>query len=166
MTLWVKPFDAVTTATPLYLAKIGQAVPSYWDLFIGNRAGSLGETSVLAILLAAAFLLLTRIIDWPAPTAYIGTVALLCFILGKDPLFNVMSGGLLFGAFFMATDYVTTPVSIKGRFVFGLGCGIMTVLIRFYGGFPEGVNYSILLMNILTPMIDSNTRPRVFGRKK
>jgi len=166
MTLWVKPFDAITTATPLYLSKIGQTVPGYWDLFIGNRAGSLGETSALAILLAALFLLLTRIIDWPAPTAYIGTVVLLCFLLGKDPVFNVLSGGLLFGAIFMATDYVTTPVSTLGRFLFGLGCGIMTVLIRFYGGFPEGVNYSILLMNILTPIIDSSIRPRVYGRKQ
>ena len=166
MTHWIKPLDTITSATPLFLAKMGQAVPGYWDLFIGNRAGSLGETSVLMILVGAAILLWKKIIDWPAPTAYLGTVALLAFILGKDPLFAVLSGGLMIGAFFMATDYVTTPVTTKGRFIFGLGCGIMTVLIRFYGGFPEGVNYSILFMNILTPLIDKYARPRLFGRVK
>ena len=166
MTHWVKPLDSITTATPLFLAKMGQAVPGYWDLFIGNRAGSLGETSVLAILIGAAILFYKKIIDWPAPTAYIGTVALLTLILGRDPIFYVLSGGLMLGAFFMATDYVTAPVTTKGRFIFGVGCGIMTVLIRFYGGFPEGVNYSILFMNILTPIIDKYARPRLYGRLK
>lgn len=166
MTTWVKPFETVTAATPLYLAKIHQIVPGYWELFIGNRAGSLGETSALAILIGAAILFWKKIIDWPAPVAYIGTVALLTFLLGHDPIFYVLSGGLLIGAFFMATDYVTTPVTTKGRFIFGLGCGIMTVLVRFFGGFPEGVNYSILLMNILTPIIDTYARPKLFGEVK
>jgi electron transport complex protein RnfD len=166
LTNWVKPLDSITTATPLFLAKMGQAVPGYWDLFLGNRAGSLGETSVLAILIGAAILFYKKIIDWPAPTAYIGTVALLTLILGRDPIFYVLSGGLMLGAFFMATDYVTAPVTTKGRFIFGAGCGIMTVLIRFYGGFPEGVNYSILFMNILTPIIDKYARPRLYGRLK
>lgn len=166
MTSWIKPFDAVTTATPLYLMKIHQAVPSYWDLFIGNRAGSLGETSVLALLIGAGILLALKIIDWPAPTAYIGTVALLSFMLGHDPIFYVLSGGLILGAFFMATDYVTVPVTTKGRFIFGLGCGVITVLIRFFGSFPEGVNYSILFMNIFTPVIDRYARPRLFGKVK
>jgi len=164
MTTWVRPFDAVTTATPLFLVnKMQAAAPAYWDMFIGNRAGSLGETSVLAILIGAAILFLARVVDWPAPTAYIGSVALLTFLLGHDPLFGLLSGGLMLGAFFMATDYVTSPVTTKGRFIFGLGCGIMTVGIRYFGGFPEGVNYSILLMNMLTPMIDKYARPKLFG---
>ncbi|MDD5382527.1 MAG: RnfABCDGE type electron transport complex subunit D [Candidatus Margulisbacteria bacterium] len=164
MTTWIRPFDAVTTATPLFLVnKMHQAAPGYWDLFIGNRAGSLGETSVLAILIGALVLLLTRVIDWPAPAAFIGSVALFSWLLGHDPWFAIMSGGLMIGAFFMATDYVTAPVTTKGRFIFGLGCGIMTVLIRYFGGFPEGVNYSILFMNILTPLIDRYARPKLFG---
>ncbi len=167
MTAWVRPFDAVTTATPLYLVnKLHEAAPSYWDLFIGNRAGSMGETSVLALLIGGGLLLLIRVIDWPAPTAFIGTVAIFSFLLGHDPLFAIMSGGLILGAFFMATDYVTAPVTTKGRFIFGLGCGILTVLIRYFGGFPEGVNYSILLMNMLTPIIDKYVRPRLFGEVK
>ena len=166
MTTWIKPFDAVTTATPLFLAKMHEAVPGYWDLFIGSRAGALGETSAIAILIGAAILLWKKVIDWPAPAAFIGTVAALSFILGYDPLFQVLSGGLLLGAFFMATDYITAPVTSQGRFIFGLGCGIMTVLIRFYGGFPEGVNYSILLMNMLTPIIDTYVRPELYGKAK
>jgi len=167
MTNWVRPFDAVTTATPLFLVnKMHEAAPSYWTMFIGERAGSLGETSVLMILIGALLLFLIKIIDWPAPTAYIGSVALLSWLLGHDPLFAILSGGLMLGAFFMATDYVTTPVTSKGRFIFGLGCGIMTVLIRYYGGFPEGVNYSILFMNILTPLIEKYARPRLYGGKK
>ncbi|MFA4843485.1 MAG: RnfABCDGE type electron transport complex subunit D [Candidatus Margulisiibacteriota bacterium] len=163
MTSWVRPFDAVTTATPLYLAKIHEAGPSYLQLFLGDRAGSLGETSILAILIGALILYWNNIIDWPAPTAFIGSVFVLTFLLGHDPIYYVLSGGLVFGAFFMATDYVTTPVTTAGRFIFGLGCGVITVLIRFYGGFPEGVNYSILLMNIMTPIIDKYVRPRVYG---
>lgn len=167
MTTWVRPFDAITTATPLFLVnKMHAAAPSYWSLFIGNRAGSLGETSVLAILIGALILFIAKIIDWPAPTAYIGTVFILTFLLGHDPLFGILSGGLMLGAFFMATDYVTTPVTTKGRFIFGLGCGVMTVLIRYFGGFPEGVNYSILLMNMLTPIIDKYMRPRLLGEVK
>jgi electron transport complex protein RnfD len=166
MTTWVTPIDSLTTASPLFLAKMNEAVPGYLNLFIGNRAGSLGETSVLAILIGAAILYWKKIIDWPAPAAYIGSVAILTLILGQDPLFHVLSGGLLLGAFFMATDYVTAPVTIAGRFIFGLGCGIITVLIRLYGGFPEGVNYSILFMNMLTPVIDAYVRPRLFGGVK
>lgn len=166
MTAWVRPFDAVTSATPLFLAKMGERVPDYLTLFIGNRAGSLGETSAIAILIGAAILFWKKIIDWPAPTAYIGTVFLLSLAFGKDPLFHALSGGLLIGAFFMATDYVTVPVTTWGRFIFGLGCGTMTVLIRLFGGFPEGVNYSILFMNMFTPMIDKYVHPRLYGRVK
>lgn len=165
MTTWTKPFEAITTATPLFLDKMGQATPGYLDLFLGNRAGSLGETSVLMILIGAGILFWKKIIDWPAPTAYLGTVGILSLLLGHDPLFALLSGGLMIGAFFMATDYVTAPVTTQGRFIFGMGCGVMTVLIRYYGGFPEGVNYSILFMNILTPIIDKYARPRLFGSK-
>jgi electron transport complex protein RnfD len=167
MTSWVKPFDAVTTATPLYLVnKLHQAAPGYWDLFLGNRAGSLGETSALAILIGAGLLLLTGVIDWAAPAAMIGAVGLLTWLLGHDPLFGILSGGVLLGAFFMATDYVTAPVTVKGRFYFGLGCGLLTVLIRYFGGFPEGVCYAILIMNMLTPVIDKYARPRLYGEVK
>jgi electron transport complex protein RnfD len=167
MTNWVRPFDAVTIATPLYLVnKLHEAGSSYWDLFIGNRAGSLGETSVLAILLGAGLLLLIGVIDWSTPIAFIGAVAFLSWFLGHDPLFAILSGGLLFGAFFMATDFVTAPVTTKGRFVFGLGCGLLTVLIRYFGGFPEGVNYAILIMNMITPIIDRYAIPRVYGVKR
>ncbi|MDD4179583.1 MAG: RnfABCDGE type electron transport complex subunit D [Candidatus Margulisbacteria bacterium] len=167
MTTWVRPFDAITTATPLYVVnKLHEAGPGYWNLFIGNRAGSLGETSVLAILIGALILLAARVIDWPAPTAFIGSVGILSWLLGHDPLFAMLSGGLILGAFFMATDYVTAPVTTKGRFIFGLGCGLMTVLIRYFGGFPEGVNYSILFMNIFTPLIDKYARPRLFGQRR
>jgi electron transport complex protein RnfD len=165
MTTWTRPFDALTTATPLFLDKMGLAVPGYLDLFLGNRAGSLGETSVLMILIGAGILFWKKIIDWPAPAAYLGTVGILSLLLGRDPLFALLSGGLMIGAFFMATDYVTAPVTTQGRFIFGMGCGVMTILIRFYGGFPEGVNYSILFMNILTPLIDKYARPRLFGSK-
>ncbi|OGB87935.1 hypothetical protein A3H38_04940 [candidate division WOR-1 bacterium RIFCSPLOWO2_02_FULL_46_20] len=167
MTTWVRPFDAVTSATPLYLVnKMHQAAPAYLDMFLGNRVGCLGETSALALLLGAAVLYYKKIIDWPTPVAYIGTVALLSLVLGHDPLFAVLSGGLLLGAFFMATDYVTVPITGQGKFIFGLGCGLITVLIRYFGGFPEGVNYSILFMNMLTPVIDKYSRPRVFGSRK
>lgn len=166
MTAWVRPFEAVTSATPLFLVnKMHEAAPSCWNLFVGNRAGSLGETSALAILIGGGLLLLIRVIDWPAPTAFIGVVALLSWLLGHDPLFAILSGGLILGAFFMATDYVTAPVTTKGRFIFGLGCGLLTVLIRYFGGFPEGVNYAILIMNMLTPIIDKYARPRILGVK-
>jgi len=167
MTTWVRPFDAVTTATPLFLVnKMHELAPGYWTLFLGNRAGSLGETSVLMILIGAAILLAAKVIDWPAPTAMIGSVALLSWLLGHDPLFAILSGGLILGAFFMATDYVTAPVTVKGRFIFGLGCGLLTVLIRYFGGFPEGVNYAILIMNMLTPIIDKTARSRLYGSKR
>jgi len=163
MTTWTQPLDAVTTATPLFLMKMGQPVPDYLTLFLGNRAGSLGETSALMILIGAAILFGKKIIDWSIPTAYIGTVFVLSLLLGQNPMFHVLTGGLLLGAFFMATDYVTAPVTTNGRLIFGVGCGVMTVLIRLYGGFPEGVNYSILVMNMFTPLIDAYVRPRLFG---
>lgn len=170
MTNWINPLryigthiDTVSSATPLAAAKMGLLVPGYWDLFIGQVGGSLGETSALALLLGAAYLFYRKIISWHIPFSYIGTVAILSAILGKDPFFHILAGGLFLGAFFMATDYVTSPITNKGKIIFGIGCGIMTVLIRLYGGFPEGVCYSILFMNALVPLIDKFTQPKAFG---
>jgi Na+-translocating ferredoxin:NAD+ oxidoreductase subunit D len=168
MTTWVTPFDAITTATPLAISKfnLSQPVPSYMNLFIGNRAGSLGETSALALLLGAAYLLYKKQISWHIPFSFIASVGLLSNILGKDPLFNILAGGLILGAFFMATDMVTSPMTGKGKIIFGCGCGVLTVLIRYKGGFPEGVCYSILIFNMLTPLIDKYTLPQKFGKVK
>jgi len=121
------------------------------------------------LLIGAAYLLLRRIISWQIPVSYIGTVALITWILGGKglfggmPLFHILSGGLVLGAFFMATDMVTSPITGKGKLLFGVGCGILTSIIRLYGGYPEGVSYSILIMNVTVPLIDRYTRPRKLG---
>jgi electron transport complex protein RnfD len=176
MTAWASPVlsfggaDAVSAASALGIVKeaarsgIAAHVPyKYLDLLLGTVPGSLGETCKIALLLGAAFLLIRGIVNWRIPTTFIATVALLSFIVGRDPLFEVLSGGLILGAFFMATDYVTSPTTANGRLIFGAGCGIITFLIRQYGGFPEGVCYAILFMNCLTPLIESYVRPRRFG---
>lgn len=170
MTDWVNPFfwhnpDAVTCATPLALGE-GDTLPSYLDLFIGNTGGCIGETSALALLIGGIYLIARKIINPSTPVAFIGTVALLSFIAGDDPLYQILSGGLFLGAFFMATDYATTPITTKGKIVFGIGCGIITFVIRHFGSFPEGVSFSILLMNVLTPYIEQLTRTKVFGAKE
>ncbi len=168
MTTWISPFDAITTATPLAIAKFNlpQSLPSYWNMFVGYRAGSLGETSAVALLLGAAYLLYKKQISWHIPVSFITAVALLSTMMGKDPWFNILAGGLILGAFFMATDMVTSPMTGKGKIIFGGGCGILTVLIRYKGGFPEGVCYSILIFNMLTPLIDKYTLPQKFGKIK
>ncbi|MGE5554488.1 MAG: RnfABCDGE type electron transport complex subunit D [Betaproteobacteria bacterium] len=158
--------DAVTSATPLKLWKMEQVATSLGPLLFGNRLGSIGETSTIAILLGAAFLLARRVIDWRIPAGYLGTVALLSLVLGQDPLFHLMAGGLMIGAFFMATDLVTSPVTPLGRWVFGIGAGVILVVIRLYGGLPEGVTYSILIMNAFAPLINRATVPRRFGEVK
>jgi len=135
----------------------------YLDLLLGNIPGSLGETCKIALLLGAAFLFVRKIIDWRIPVTFLGSVALLSLIVGRDPLFELLSGGLILGAFFMATDYVTSPTTNNGRLIFGLGTGLVTFLIRNYGGFPEGVCYAILFMNVCSPLIESYVRPRRFG---
>ena len=169
MTTWTKPVgfgaDAVTTATPLNPGfVIDNGMTSiYKDMFLGNTGGSLGETSALLILIAGLALVIFRVIDWRIPLAYIGTVALFMFAAGEDPLFQILGGGLMIGAFFMATDYVTSPITWKGRLIFGIGAGIMTSLIRLYGGMNEGVCFSILLMNALTPLIDRMTKTKPYG---
>lgn len=176
MTTWKTPagIDSLTGATTLSMVKEGalEKLPSLWDMFIGRIGGSLGETSVLALLIGAAILLIRRIITWHIPVSYIGTVAL---IVGLSKLFgdqdfvmvpiHVFSGGLILGAFFMATDMVTSPLTKKGGVIFGIGAGVITCLIRLLGGYPEGVCYSILLMNAFTPLIDRYIKPRRFGVK-
>ncbi len=176
MTGWVAPgADAVSTATPLALAKggveaAGQALPGIWDLFIGNVGGTIGETSALALIIGGAYLLYRGVISHRIPVAYIGTVAVFTFLFGGfNPsvmVYQIFAGGLFLGAIFMATDYSTSPMSAKGQIIFGIGCGFLTSLIRFYGGYPEGVSYSILLMNLATPLIDRYTMPKKFGEVK
>jgi len=175
MTIWVKPFtlNAVTTATPLGLMKFQHQSTPLLKLFLGNTSGSLGETSALTILIGGVYLLIKRYIDWRVPLASLSTVAILSGIfhliyphLYGGPLFNLLAGGLMIGAFFMATDPVTTPVSKKGRWVFGIGSGFLVVIIRNWGGYPEGEMFSILLMNALTPLIDRYIKPTVLGGGK
>ncbi|HCJ66110.1 MAG TPA: hypothetical protein DHV62_01975 [Elusimicrobia bacterium] len=173
MTTWIKPvtsrvLQAVTTATPLNIVKeklVEEILPTHLELFLGNRAGSLGETSVLALLIGGIYLLYRRQITWHIPLSYLGVVALSSFLLKIDVLFQLFTGGLILGAFFMATDYVTSPLTRKGQIIFGLLCGLMTMLIRLKGGFPEGVCYSILIVNMLTPTIDKLTVPKKFGAR-
>ncbi|MFH2028581.1 MAG: RnfABCDGE type electron transport complex subunit D, partial [Nanoarchaeota archaeon] len=162
MARWISP-DGVTAATPLAMLKLEGIKSSYSQLFYGNIGGCIGETSAIALLLGAAFLIFKKIIDWRIPTAYIGATILLALVFRQDPIFHILAGGLLIGAFFMATDYVTRPVTKNGRLIFGFGCGLLTMLIRFFGSYPEGVMFSILLMNGATPLIDRFTMPKPFG---
>ncbi len=174
MTHWINPRwtpDAISSATPLAVVKLklAQATPSYWQLFIGERGGCLGEVCIAALLIGALFLLWKGYIRTRTPLCFILTVALLSWIfMGKrlfsgDWIFYILSGGLVLGAFFMATDYTTTPLTKRGQIIFGLGCGALTFLIRKFGGYPEGVSYSILIMNAATPIIDRYTKTKKFG---
>lgn len=167
MTAFTQPFryDAVTSATPLALLKETKAIDiSYGNLFLGNRAGCIGEVCIVALLLGALFLLLMGYISWHIPISYIATTAIFVFIFGRqglftgDWLFHLLSGGLVLGAFFMATDYVTSPLTAKGQVIFGIGCGLLTAIIRLWGGYPEGVSYAILMMNAAMPLIDRFTK--------
>jgi len=175
MTGWVAPgADAVSTATPLAILKggeaAGQALPGLLDMFIGNIGGCIGETSALALIIGGAYLLYRGVINIRIPVSYIGTVAVLTFLFGgfdsSAMFYHVLAGGLFLGAIFMATDYSTSPMTPKGQIIFGIGCGFLTSVIRFFGGYPEGVSYSILLMNLATPLIDKYTMPRKFGEVK
>jgi len=168
MTTWTKPltYDAVTTATPLGLLKMQQITTPHINLALGNIGGCIGETSAIAILIGGVFLIAKRYIDWRTPLAYIATVGILMLLLGQDPIFHILAGGLFLGAFFMATDYVTTPITSEGRIIFSIGAGVIVVVIRLIGGYPEGVMFSILLMNAFTPLIDRHVKPRVFGVKR
>ncbi|HOK03387.1 MAG TPA: RnfABCDGE type electron transport complex subunit D [Spirochaetota bacterium] len=176
----ITKLDAVTTATPLGMLKLqgydalvasfGSKPEMYKALFLGTRAGSLGETSALLLILGGLVLIAKKYIKWQVPVVMIGTVGILTWAFGGknglftgDPILHMLSGGLIIGAFFMATDMVTTPLTTKGQILFAFGCGVITVLIRLYGGYPEGVCYSILLMNALTPLIDRYIFPTKFG---
>lgn len=171
MTAWVQPgSDAISSATPLAILKGTEGVgtlPSLFDAFIGNIGGTIGEVSAAALLIGAIYLLYRRVINWRIPFTYIATTAILITLLGGEGLYNgiyhVFVGGLILGAFYMATDYASSPVTSKGQIIMGVGCGVLTAVIRLYGGYPEGVSYSILLMNVLTPLIDKYTMPRIFG---
>lgn len=170
---WIAPTtswlaDAVTAPTPLGegFATALTKPELYKALFFGNVAGSVGETSALLILLGGAILLAFGIIKWHIPVFYIATVFLLSWAMGQDPVMHILAGGLMLGAFFMATDYVTGPLTTRGRIIFAVAVGVLTVLIRVLGNMPEGVNYSILIMNAFTPLIDRYVRPRPFGLVK
>ena len=175
MTNWTNPLDGLSTASPLGIMKEAgeEVLPSLGEIFLGSVSGSIGETSALALLLGGAYLLYRRQIDWRIPGTFLGTVFLLTAMIGGIkgegiwyPFYHLCAGGLLLGAFFMATDWVTSPVTKLGRILFGIGCGLLVVLIRLKGGYPEGVAYSILLMNVVTPLLDRYTKSRVFGRVK
>lgn len=183
MTTWAVPkalsstVDAATMATPLSIMKAGEALPEYFtygNMFLGNMPGCLGEVSAVALLIGGAYLLIRKVINWRIPVAFIGTVAVVTFILPRHGGFfdvdwmlqNLLTGGLLLGAFFMATDYSSSPVTLNGQLLYGFGCGALTVLIRYFGGYPEGVSYAILIMNLCAWAIDKGTRGRQFGVTK
>ena len=175
MTTFTRPlkFDAITSATPLAILKEGKVLGhiSYLDLFLGKHAGCIGEVCILALLIGAAILLIKGYISWHIPVTYIFTTAVFTYIFGAaqffhgDWLFHILSGGLILGAFFMATDYVATPLTAKGQLIFGIGCGLLTAVIRIWGGYPEGVSYAILMMNAATPFIDRYTKCRIYGSR-
>lgn len=183
MTAWAVPsvmrdvvVDATTMSTPLSYMHTGDALPEYFNflnMFLGGIPGSIGEVSALALLVGAAYLLIRKVITWRIPVTFIGTVAVLTLVFGKEGysnvdwmLYNVLSGGLILGACFMATDYSTSPVNLNGQLIFGVGCGAITVLIRYFGSYPEGVSYAILIMNCCTWALDKATRPRQFGMSR
>ena len=167
MTTWT--LDGVTTATPLALIKAGQLdqLPSLTHMLVGYMGGSLGETCKLALLIGFGILLWKKIITWHVPVIYIITVSALCTLFGRGaPMADMLAGGLFLGAIFMATDYATSPITLKGKVIYALGCGALTAVIRTWGGYPEGFTYAILVMNLTVPLIDRATKPRIFGEVK
>jgi Na+-translocating ferredoxin:NAD+ oxidoreductase subunit D len=184
MTAWTKTgvnwvssgnLDAVTTATPLSFLKAGpQGIQNLtdsgiglFDMFIGNIGGSIGETSAILLVLGGLYLMYKGIINYVIPVFYIGTVAILMFLLGgfnfEFVMYQMVAGGLMLGAFFMLTDYTTSPMTKKGQIIYAVTAGVITTVIRLYGGYPEGVSYSILFVNVMTPLIDKYTKTKVFG---
>ena len=157
-----------TSAATEAASSTSPALHALWNLFIGNVGGCIGETSAAALLLGGAVLIWRGIISWRIPVVYIATVAVLSLAFGRagGPLYEVLVGGLMLGAFFMATDYTTSPMTARGQFVFAAGCGLLTALIRTFGGYPEGVSYSILIMNLTVPLIDRLTVPRILGEAR
>ncbi len=173
MTKW--SFDAATGATPLGKMKESGFVPAtqdYINALIGLKGGCIGEVCAIAIILGGLYLIIRQVISWRIPVAYLGTFLILTALLkrtGYDatyPVYELLTGGLLLGAFFMATDYSSSPVTPLGQLIMGFGCAVLTVIIRFKGGYPEGVSYSILIMNLVVPYIDRYTKPRVYGEGK
>ncbi len=164
MTTWVIP-DTVSGATPLSLIASGELekLPSVTSLFLGTIGGSLGETSALALLLGFAYLLYRKVITWHIPVFFVGTVFILTTLLGQSGVTHILAGGLMLGAIFMATDYSTSPLTVKGQIIYAIGCGLITVLIRVYGNYPEGVSFAILLMNIVAPHITNLTLNKPLG---
>jgi Na+-translocating ferredoxin:NAD+ oxidoreductase subunit D len=189
MSTWSAPIwaagriDGLTAATPLTVLKhegavrvteiFGSIPQVYWEMLTGNRGGCIGENALPALLLGGVLLLALRCVSWHIPVSFIGSAALMAWIFGSnggfltgDPLLHILSGGIVLGAFFMATDHVTSPVKKRGQLIFGAGCGILTMIIRLWGSFPEGVMFAILTMNGFTPLIDRAVRPRTFGTKQ
>lgn len=175
MTTWIKPMgfaaDAIITTTPLdenfvWSWRWAARLDLYKDMFLGDTAGSIGTTSALLILIGGGILLALKLIDWRVPLAFVGTVAVLSLVMGADPILQMLAGGLMLGAFFMATDPVTSPITHRGRIIFAVGCGVLTIIIRRFGGMPEGVYYAILFMNAVTPLIDRYVKVRPFGFQK
>ena len=193
MTTWLKPIshcccgtcstDAITMATPLatmkrmfgadvttqatpHFQKAMDSLPSMWDALIGNMPGCIGEVSALALALGAAYLLYRKVITWHIPVSFIATVFIYSLISGGAPAYmQVLTGGVMIGACFMATDYVTSPITAKGKLIFGVGCGLLCMLIRQFGGYPEGCSFAILIMNAICPLINRWTQPKPFGAK-
>lgn len=164
---WLNGTDATTTATPLAVLKQGGEFNfSYMDLFLGSTGGCLGETCALALILGGLYLIVRRVISPVIPVTYLATVTVISLIAGRDPLVDLLTGGLMIGAFFMATDYTTSPISRNGRIIYAVGCGLFTMLIRMFASLPEGVSYSIVLMNILVPLIERVSLPKPFGSRK
>ncbi|NLM75376.1 MAG: RnfABCDGE type electron transport complex subunit D [Clostridiaceae bacterium] len=170
MTSWSEPLsDIVSSATPLEILKNGGEMPGLLDMLLGKIGGSLGEVSAIALLIGGAYLFIRQVISWHIPVVFCGTVFILAFVLNPDgfdilyPLYHILSGGLLIGAIFMATDYTTSPMTRKGQIIYAVGCGLLTVVFRLYTNMPEGVSYAILLMNVAVPLIDRYTKPKVYG---
>ncbi|MFV0517891.1 MAG: RnfABCDGE type electron transport complex subunit D [Aminipila sp.] len=172
MTSWPLPrnlqsADAVTGPTPLgILAEGGGELPSNMDMFLGFIGGSVGEVSAAALLIGGIFLIWRGIISPITPVCFIATVAIFAVAAGQDPIFHICAGGVMIGAFFMATDYATTPILPLGKVIFGVGCGLLTMVIRLFGSYPEGVSFAILLMNIVTPHINTFCENRMYGGGK
>ncbi len=174
MTTWVTPGpDAVAAPTPLGIIKEGlplDQLPSFWETAWGSVGGCIGETSAILLLVGGLYLLYRGVISWRIPVVYIATVFVFAILFNQFDfqfaLYQIVAGGLMLGAFFMATDYASSPVSVKGQFIYAFGCGLLTILIRQFGSMPEGVSYSILLMNVATPIIEKYTAPKVFGGAK
>ena len=180
MTTWLKPFwwrtpEAMTTATPLAAMKTmaagtegaAEALPGFWDAFLGTMPGCIGEVSAAALLAGALYLLVRRVITWHIPVSFIVTAAVYAHFAGRAPVqVEILTGGIMLGACFMATDYVTSPTTAKGKLVFGCGCGLLCMLIRRFGSYPEGCSFAILIMNAFAPLINRWTKPRPFGAKE